>query len=68
MSTCASSECFFYFLQDGVKVETVTENSPEISVVKRSKIKRDKAKFGTFIKVTQISDISVHVLTVFKKS
>lgn len=42
------ASCVF---QEGVKVETVADESPEISAVKRAKIKRDKMQYGAFIKV-----------------
>ena len=41
----------FFAFQDGVKVETVTEEGVEISAVKRAKIKRDKMQYGAFLKV-----------------
>ncbi|KAE8742712.1 hypothetical protein FOCC_FOCC011744 [Frankliniella occidentalis] len=36
--------------QEGVEVKTVIEDSPEISAVKRAKIKRDKMQYGAFVK------------------
>ncbi|KAK3930564.1 G patch domain-containing protein 4 [Frankliniella fusca] len=36
--------------QEGIEVKTVSEDSTEISAVKRAKIKRDKMQYGAFVK------------------
>lgn len=41
--------------EDGPRVETIEKDSLQISAVKRSRIKRDKAKYGTFIKVQTLT-------------